>query len=450
MSFYYSLSNDDLNAVRLKIDKQRYYLENETFVTPNGEVKSLLDVSFSANHSERYFSRILNKVNTFVSYNLSRDYVPVFMTVTLDGYFRDFLKGDFGRMKLDDYKSIPNNERYGYLLDKIASKVSFDIKDLYNVLAHQFHRFLRSYNLQSIRKAGFDYSYIRVTEPHKDGVPHFHILLFCREQDLQKIKYEFEKFFPAPQNHKKIDDYQTNGFQTEIRSASGYILKYILKTFRNVIENADPDYLDAWYIHYRIPRLITSHTLVGQDLYTKIAILDDDWYYLSTIDIFRDTLRDFTIFTDDNRKIIVNYKHVQIYNCGKLVREYGSAPAIRKDIFVFNKKTIFSIQKPIDFSILKLFDIRFSKLLKVKKQKYEIEFVYLDNFKHKSIKKLSLQSLFEHYINFDFDKYEPARFGMLKKELIERGVLPYEQIILNDYNSDFVVKDDWLREPDLN
>jgi len=450
MSEIYSLTSDDLNAVKVKIDKQRYYLENETFVTSNGEVKSLLDVSFSANHSERYFSRILNKVNTFVSYNLSRDYVPVFMTVTLDGYFRDFLKGDFSRFKSEDFKSIPNNERFGYLLDKLASGVSFSIKDLYSVISHQFHRFLRSYTLQNIKKLGFDYSYIRVTEPHKDGVPHFHILFFCRPDDVLKIKNEFEKFFPAPQNHKKIDDYQTNGFQTDIRSASGYILKYILKTFRNVMENNDPDYLDAWYIHYRIPRLITSHTLIAQDLYTKIAILDDDWYYLSSIDIFRDTLRDFTIFTDDNRKIIVNYKHVQIFNCGKLVREYGSAPIIRKDIFLINKKVKFVIQKPIKFNILKILDIRFSKLLKIKKQKYEIEFVYLDKFKHKSIKKLSLQSLFEHYINFDFDLHEPARFGMLKKELIERGVLPYEQIILNDYNCDFDVKEDWLREPDLN
>ncbi len=440
----YSLTQDDLQAVKQKIDKQRWYLENETFVTPNGQVKTLLDVSFSANHSERYFSRILNKVNTFVSYNLSRDYVPVFMTVTLDGYFRDFLKCDFSRMKLDDYKSIPNNERFGFLLDKIASKVPFDIKDLYAVLSHQFHRFLRSYTLQNIRKAGYDYSYIRVTEPHKDGVPHFHILFFCREEDMTKIRLEFEKFFPAPQNHKKIDDFQTNGFQTAIHTASGYILKYILKTFRNVIENNDPDFLDAWYIHYRIPRLITSHTLVGQELYSKVAILDDDWYYLSSIDMFKDTLKDFTIFTDDNRKIIVNYKHVQIYNCGKLVREYGVSPVIKKEIFLINKKVVFTIQKPVNFIILKIFDIRFPKLVHIKKPKYKIEFIYLDKFKHKSIKRMSVQTLFEHYVHFDFDKFVPERYGAVKKELIDRGVLPYEEIVISDYNSDFEIKEEWL------
>jgi len=114
MSFNYGLSFDDLQAVKQKLDKQRYYLEKETFLTSTGQIKSLLDVSYHANLSERYFARVLNKVSTFDSYNINKNNVPVFLTMTLDGYFRDFLKGNFSRFKIKDYLSIPNNNRFRF------------------------------------------------------------------------------------------------------------------------------------------------------------------------------------------------------------------------------------------------------------------------------------------------------------------------------------------------
>ena len=117
----YGLTSEDLKTVQKKIKNQEKYLKSNTFVTSSGQSKTLAEVSFGANTSTRYYSRILNKVNTFVSLNLGRDYKAVFLTVTLDGFFRDFLKGNFTRWtdetKEAYKKHIPNNDRHGHYLD---------------------------------------------------------------------------------------------------------------------------------------------------------------------------------------------------------------------------------------------------------------------------------------------------------------------------------------------
>lgn len=434
---HFGLTYDDLQSVKDKIKRQRDYLEKETFITDTGAVMSLLDVSYSANHSERYFARLLNKVNTFVSFNIDKDRVPIFMTITLDGYFRDFLRGNYNRIEKVNFQSIPNNDRHGYIQDKIIARERLTVSDLYQVVNFQFHRFLMSYRMKQLKK---EYSYARVAEPHKkDGVPHFHVLLYLPQDAITKVKKEFEKFFPAPQNHKKLNEKDTYGFQTEIRSASGYILKYILKAFRNVIDDKEPDYLDAWYVHNRIPRLIMTHTLVSQDLYHKIAILDDDWYYLSQLSIFRDTSRQFAILEDNERKIIVEYKHVMIYNQNRLVREYGSYQYL--PMMIYPKKLKFQVDKPRFFNPLRQFRLYKQKLFPQCKKstvQFVIEYATKElELKYKPIKYIKGQSLWEFYINFDPDIYNPPKYGEIKRELIRRGMLEYEDINLNDYNSRF-------------
>jgi hypothetical protein len=433
----FGLTSSDLEDVKAKLLKQRAYLESETFVTSSGQVKSLLDVSFSANHSERYFARVLNKVNTFVSYNIDKGRVPVFLTITLDGNFRDFLKGDYRRVDKLDRSSVPDNFRNGFILSKIDNREVLTVKDLYSIVNHQYHRFQMSHGIKQLKG---DYSYIRVAEPHKkDGVPHFHILMYLLPSKIAQVKKEFEKFFPAPRNHKKLNKCDTHGFQTEIRSAVGYILKYILKSFRNVIEDKEPDYIDAWYVHNRIPRVIFSHTLLSQELYTKIAILDDDWYYLSQLSLFKDVVRSFAFLEDNGRRIIVENNHVMIYNQGILVREYGSYKYL--PMMIYPKKMKFTIKRPLFYNPLREYRLFKSKFYKPEKNNalnISVEYAsYEVELKYKSVKYIKGQSLLEFFYNFDPDIHNPAKYGVIKKELIRRGLLDYEDINLNDYNSRF-------------
>ena len=472
VSYNYGLTSDDLKSVRDKLARQRHFLESETFLTDSGQVKTLLDVSFAANHSERYYALILNKINTFVSFNVALDLTPVFLTVTLDGFFRDFLRGDFSRWPKyrESYKDhIPNNDRFGRYLDKIDASIPLTSKDLYKILSFQWHRFLRSYTLQKMKRQGFQYTFIRVTEPHKDGVPHFHVLFYLPERFMTPLYFHFRNFFPAPQNHKIIsyarngrkaaylssDVYETQGFQWKINSVAGYILKYILKTFRNVKENKEIDYLQAWYVFNRVPRLVTSNTLVPQDVYTKSSVLDDDWYYLTEIrkDAYYCLNRDFDFFVFDDlqgRRILYDSGYYRLTHHGYVVKEFGT------------KSFFWYVSPPESYSPLLISsDYHLSRLHRKKKSKYVYhmgddvsnilrvivdgrEYWALPNdlrLRHpdflKPVARLSTLSLYEHWQNFDFDLYDPKRFGLIQNELIKRGVIDGELHSLDDFGVDF-------------
>ncbi|MDQ7046764.1 MAG: replication endonuclease [Sulfurovum sp.] len=272
----YGLSNRDLLFAKRKIEKQKNYLESNKITGEEGVIKSFLDVSYSANLSQRYYPRILNKVDTFVSTSLNQGLVPIFLTVTADGFFRDMLKGDYSRWtektKEKYERHIPNNDRSGHYYDYMNNHNVLTPKDVYKIIGHQLHSFYKCETLRRIKKDGFTYTSIRVTEPHKDGVPHFHILMYVPEQYIPRMYIEFQRFFPAPRNHKKLtykntqgankrngskigeNMHETFGFQTEVRSAAGYILKYILKSFRNLIDGEELDFykLGTFTIKYLV------------------------------------------------------------------------------------------------------------------------------------------------------------------------------------------------------
>ena len=486
MSYNYGLSTKDLDQAKAKLEKQKNFLESQTFLAgEDGEIKTLLDYSYSANLSKRYYPRILNKVDTFVSINLARNYTPIFLTVTLDGFFRDFLKGDFTRFKGDVKEKyikgnhIPNNDRSGYYLDHIESEGSITPKDLYKILGHQLTNFIKSNSLQSIRKKGDDYSFIRVTEPHKDGVPHFHILMYVPEQYVLDVYKEFTKFFPAPRNHKEVNYkdnkrkaceilqgsgvMETQGFQTEIRSPVGYILKYILKSFRNMIKGEELDYLQAWYVHNKIPRIITTHTLISQDVYHHASLLDDDWFYLTDIKrngtFKRDAIMNtFHLISVTGRELLYENGYYKLINSGYTIKEFGVNKIYKMKFTQYNPKRVLPKFEKYEKCILHKINLVFWKFVpKSKRYVYKIEdrenFIevqfeeydqvnlYIDKTTGEiglkrdfvPVTKLTGLELYNWYHDFDFDKYHIKKYGLIRRELIERGLLDESDISLNEF-----------------
>ena len=512
----YGLNEQDLMNVQWKIAKQKKYLESQTFIGEGGNEKTLLDVSYSANLSQRYYPRILNKVNTFVSTALNQGLTPVFLTVTADCFFRDMLKGDYRRWtdktKEKYEKHIPNNKRSGFYLDYMNNHNALTPKDVYKIIGHQLHRFYKCETLRDIRKDGFNYSSIRVTEPHKDGVPHFHILMYVPEQYIPRLYKEFIRFFPAPQNHKKltfksttgkhrrnglyicdmmknikgvstkVEMFETNGFQTEIRSAAGYILKYILKSFKNLIEAKDIDYLQAWYVHNKIPRLITTHTLISQDVYHKASMMDNDWYYLTDIKINggfnNDIINNYFKFDDGLGRTIIGDNGLFILsNGGKIISSYGTKTFSVKKIRLRSLDfSLYADLKPLNFNILQIYEIwtppkqysfhikksfksdnsclwitnknditfQFDSYIKDDSPYITIEdklLLGMDNFININetvpVARLTDLALFDEYQYFDFDFSVPARYAVLHNELIDRGLLIAYYVKANDFNSDF-------------
>jgi len=333
----YGIKKQDLKYIQNKHLFQKNYLKDNFFTSSTGQIKTLLDVSFSANHSKRYYNEMINKINTINDIISSSDteYTPVFITATLDGYFRDFLKGNFKRFLAKKYtntelkKLIPNNERFGHLIEKIKEEKKFTIKDLYNVLNFQIYRFQSSQKYRAINKQGFKAHYIRVAEPHKkDGVPHIHMMLYIPSQFKMSLLAVFKDYFPAPQNLKKrrlfdkktkkvlkvYEDGQINGFQWDIDSAPAYILKYLFKSFLDVESGAEIDELQAWYIKHRILRCITSHSITPAWVYRKMFALDNDWFYLTdiaktgTCEWSKED--DYICFQDENNRVLQYEKGV--------------------------------------------------------------------------------------------------------------------------------------------
>jgi len=289
----YGLTQNDLMFAQKKIDAQKSYLSNNTFVTQNGQVKSFMDVSFSANISQRYYAQLSNKINTMADYALLQGLHPVFLTVTIDGFFRDLLVGDYTRWnkKSEEQKEnylthIPESEIYGFIRSRIFNQLPLSIKDLYNVLNYQWYRYSSSYPFKKLKKEGLKFVYLKAVEPHKDGVPHFHVLLWVPQNYFSIFQTAFRVYFPAPQNHKLFfegNKGDTQGFQTLIYNPVGYIMKYATKSFIDISNGADIDYLQAWYIKNKIRRITTSQTTIPQWIYRKVAIIEPSWLYLTEL-----------------------------------------------------------------------------------------------------------------------------------------------------------------------
>lgn len=441
----YGLKEKDLKQIQKKHEVQRDYLDNHNFVTQSGQVKSLLDVSFSANHSKRYYSEIINKINTINDIIATEEieYQSIFITVTLDGFFRDFLKGNFDRFLKKSYSDkelneiIPNNDRFGNLRDKIKNKEKFTIKDLYNILNFQLYRFQSSGQYRKIKKDGYKAHYIRVCEPHKkDGVPHLHLMLYVPKQYLESLKKTYITYFPAPQNVKplnKSNDGQLNGFQWEIKSAPAYILKYIFKSFLDVENENELDYLQAWYIKHRILRVVTSHSLVPAWVYRKIAPLEKDWHYITDIRnnfISEWSKEDDYIRLEDeyNRTLEYNKGIYKLYYKDRVIKEFGT---LKED-------------KPVDVNAT--INLKYKKRIKEPKIIIDGKPFILENetlipaYKIKPIiyrTNIDLYHTYRQLENKNIESIDLNYYALIKNELIRRNQIQGDILSPNEYNSKF-------------
>jgi len=471
----YGLTVEDLNYTKEKINNQRDFLKSEHFLTGSGQTKSLLDVSMSSNHSERYYAQVLNKVSTLNSYNLYISNDPVFITATLDAPFHEMLKGKFRKFyskyrildreiySLDTGEKIkglvPNNDRYGYILDDIIDKKRLTVNQLYKILSYQMHGFLKSYVLKKMKKAGDSYSYIRVTEPMKSGVPHYHMLMYINPIYMKELYNSFHKYFSAPQNSRPLTIYQnkrvctkpledgteeTQGFQWDINSATGYVLKYVLKSFRNVKDDKEIDYLQAWYIKHRIPRVITSHTLIPQWVYYKASIMQSDWYVLSDSKWYHDDVKTkhyfecdsendtFRIVGESGVEIVYDNGLTQVFYDGRILRESGKKREKRVPIQPQKLKFIEEDVKefePLRNRLIPVYYEHIGRTLYMTKGSRPKPL-----YQHKTISTMTINELWEYRFNFDFDHEVLAKFLHIENELIRRGVL---DIDIHDLNLDY-------------
>jgi len=244
----YGLSKNQLNYAEEKIKKQNDFLEN-TYYQDNisGTIKQLKDFVVTANHNpSRYYALVQNRVNSIMKIANERNLSPVFMTITLPSKYHQMKQNKNGNL-------VPNPKYDNITTPKEANKILTE-------------KFKQLRNDRSFRKDNVDKNdriYIRVNEPHKDGTPHSHILLFVPSDSIPKIVKAFQRLFPQ----------KTNKIETDINNPIGYMMKYVLKLLpKSKDENISikNKYLNAWYSCHNILRFSTSRTLIPLYIYKFI------------------------------------------------------------------------------------------------------------------------------------------------------------------------------------
>ncbi|MBD3830716.1 MAG: replication endonuclease [Arcobacter sp.] len=283
----YGLSESDYLEVKEKIRKQNCFLEyNYIYDKISGTQIPLKDLVISANHNpNRYHALIQNRINTLSSEAKENGLEAIFMTLTLPS--------EFHKMKMDKKtKALIENPKYNHVTPKEAVKH----------LTKMFSRLRHDRSLKELSKD--ERIYFRVNEPHKNGTPHTHILLFVPKSSIDRVVTAFKRLF----------DTKANDIQTDIKNATSYIMKYINKTLplskkENLTKKEK--YLNAWYSKHRIIRFNCSKTLAPLSLY---RLLYDKFNLkeLTTL-VKKKSLAIFVLQTNRNKIMEISFGDELIY-----------------------------------------------------------------------------------------------------------------------------------------
>ena len=240
----YGLTASDLMVVREKLRLQNNFLEY-SYVTNDqtGQSFTLKDCIVSSNHNpHRYYGEIQNRINTLEREAINAGLTPIFLTMTLPS--------EFHKMKQMNGKLVCNPKFNGTTP-----------KEAVKILTKQWGKLRHDRSLKELSKN--QRMYYRVNEPHKDGTPHTHILLFIPKDQIERVEIAFKRLFIQVGNK----------FEKNIKSASSYIMKYINKTLpmsKDQITQQD-QYLNAWYIKHRVNRFCSSRSTAPMYLYRLVS-----------------------------------------------------------------------------------------------------------------------------------------------------------------------------------
>ncbi len=437
----YGILQSDLEFSQIKYENQLKYLDENLILTNSGQLRTFKDMSMSANFSRRYYAEVTNRTNTIYSLSQDDKLKAVFLTITLNGCFRDALKGDFSRFTAIDRRTLPP-----LIKRKIDNKEAFSIRDLIFILNYQWDIFSSRQVFRGIKKM-----YIRTFEPHKkDGVPHIHALLYIPKDIIPKALQTYKDIFNATmnvtQNHKKLTKEQIkngeiNGFQWSLHNPTGYVMKYIQKTFLNLNKENTLDHLSAWYIKHKVRRFITSRSTIPLWVYRKIFFIEKDLYTLTEMlknensviewDFDMKYIRFSNAITLQSLEYKNGYYEYKIN--GRLIK----SKEYEKTSQVFDKPCLRSQSNnelPKFVPVLDAFDRQIG---------FTNGYKFTDKLKPQ-LSKLSDMQLFEYFKTLDIENdlsLNPHHYIHVNNELVKRGFYGFDTLDFDCFNTEFDIKE---------
>jgi hypothetical protein len=420
----YHLTKEDKKEVNKKIDKQKSYLKSHVLsFHGTDESKSLLDLSYGANiNPDIYFSEMNNRVNSLLQYSKDINFnEAIFITLTAKSEHKPLKSISLGsnRFKMIDnpkFNGNPDNVREAreYLSDSWSNytknRVFQDIKDKY----------------------GLRYVYMKTYEPTLDGVPHAHILLFVPKEFKERVIKACSTAFKHSRH-----DIKTN-FDDGAGGVAAYIMKYILKSFKNSKTNTFDD-VGYWYAKHKILRFTTSRTLLPLKIYRLIKgntrcrnYLEMTKKYNEGMLYFEKQQKDFYDFRPTSELKSVDFFIKDIYLIDDDYRTY-------KHNNVYSKSEDYEIEiyTPSEHVKMKWVKPPDKPIPIYNEQSEKIGYFHDSKIKlfstTKSPHELDDMQLYRYFHSLDIEEVNLQHFGYVKNCMIDRGLLDDKKSNLNDY-----------------
>lgn len=210
-----------VNRHRYTKKKNRAFLENQIAINEQGDEYSLAQLSdLSCSNPRIRRLELITRCKGFEAIADEFSHVGLFITLTTPSRFH--------RMT-----SIQNKGR----LIKVIPNKKYDgstTRDAHLYLTNLWSKIQAKFSRHSIKPYGF-----RIAEPHHDGTPHWHFLLFCPKNQKADVIEIFKKWSlldtpdekGASTKRIKIEEIK-KGINPETGNpytATGYIIKYISK-----------------------------------------------------------------------------------------------------------------------------------------------------------------------------------------------------------------------------
>lgn len=279
----YDITPDDRIFIDKKLKYQTDFLKNNQIII-NEETKiSLFDISMSANvRPDKYLAEISNRVDAFKKYCENSAFtLPVFLTMTPDTRYKPCR---VVKTKKEGYYILADNKNFTGGSKHFVIECRDDIQN-------KFRKFLNDRIFRDIKNKYKERApHFSSYEPFVDGALHKHTLFFIPPEFLTRFTARFHHYFNDVQRDIKTV------FDEDVGGVSAYILKYILKSFRNsqTGELSDEGY---WYAKHGLSRFSSARVLLP--LYIWRSVRSSDRSYLELTNDYR----------DGNLKITISAKH---------------------------------------------------------------------------------------------------------------------------------------------
>lgn len=143
--------------------------------------------------------------------------------------------------------------------------LSLSPADAQKWLSGVWARLRAKWSRDKVRVFGF-----RVAEPHHDGTPHWHMLLWCAPADLEYVKDTMQRWWLSEDGDEPgALKYRCKVMDMEPGKASGYVAKYISK-------NIDDDYTETHADVDAAPGMTVGPDLLG-DMEIKPCMRVEAW-----------------------------------------------------------------------------------------------------------------------------------------------------------------------------